>query len=364
MAGDVLVLVGTTKGAFLFRSDVSRRRFNISGPHLGGHEIASIALDRRNGHSRILAGSMSWHWGAGIVTSDDLGETWSDPAVRRVKFPEDTGAAIARVWQITPAGADHPNVVYAGVEPAALFKSTDSGETFSLVDGLWNHPHRPTWHPGGGGLCLHTIKPDPTEPNRMLVAISTGGVYRTEDGGKTWQARNAGIRADFLPDNPNPEYGQCVHKIARDPVEPSTLYLQNHGGLYRSEDGGDSWTDMANGVPSDFGFAMLAHPRKQGTAYIVPLAADMTRWTAEGKCRVYRTQDGGRSWQPLSNGLPQDHAYHVVLRDGLAADTLEPAGLYFGTRTGHLYGSADEGESWQLLADSLPPVLCVKAAVL
>lgn len=361
MAGDVLILVGTTKGAFLFRSDAGRRQFTISGPYLGGEEVASIALDGRNGHPRILAGAMSWQWGGGIVTSDNLGETWSDPAERRVKFPEATGAALTRVWQITPAGVDQPNVIFAGVEPAALFKSTDGGETYSLVEGLWNHPHRPTWQPGNGGLCLHTIEPNPTDPKRMLVAISAAGAYRTEDGGETWQARNVGIRADFLPDT-MPEYGQCVHKVVRDQVRPSTLYLQNHGGLYRSEDDGDSWTDIADGVPSDFGFPIVAHPRRQGTVYVVPLG--LSRWTVDGKCRVYRTQDGGRSWKPLAKGLPQEHAYYVVLRDALACDTLDPTGLYFGTRTGHLYGSADEGESWQLIADTLPPILCVKAAVL
>ena len=364
MTGDVVVLVGTAKGAFILRSDSTRAKFEMTGPHLTGEEVASIALDTRGGRQRILAGAMSWHHGAGVMTSDDLGQTWNNPAERTVKFPEGTDAALARVWQIKPGPESQPDVVYAGVEPAALFKSTDAGETFSLVEGLWNHPPRPTWEPGGGGLCMHTVEPHPTDPSRISVAISTGGVYRTNDGGETWKPRNVGIKADFVPDTGELQYGQCVHKIARDATNPERLFLQNHGGLYRSDDDGDTWQEIANGVPSDFGFAVVTHPRNAETAYIIPIGSPELRWTAEGKCRVYRTSDGGQSWEPLTKGLPQENAYHVILRDGFAADSLDPAGLYFGTRSGHLFGSNDEGESWQVLAENLPPILCVKTAVI
>jgi photosystem II stability/assembly factor-like uncharacterized protein len=215
--------------------------------------------------------------------------------------------------------------------------------------------------PGGGGLCLHTVVLDPAEPRRMGVAISTGGFYRTDDGGSSWQARNAGVRAEFLPDK-YPEFGQCVHKVVNHPSRPERLFLQNHWGLYRSDDWGDSWQDVANGVPSDFGFAMEMHPHDPDTVYIVPLDSDEFRVVPEAKLRVFRTRDAGASWEPLSAGLPQQDAYEVVLRDALAADTHDPAGIYFGTRGGKLWGSADAGESWREIADALPPIVCVKAA--
>ena len=211
-------------------------------------------------------------------------------------------------------------------------------------------------------MCLHTIVLDPSDANRMLVAVSAAGVYRTDDGGKTWRARNAGVRAEFLPDK-FPEFGQCVHKVVHHPARPERLFLQNHWGLYRSDDWGDSWHDIANGVPSDFGFAMQMHPRDLDTVYIVPLESDEFRCTPDARLRVYRTRDAGSSWEPLENGLPQNGAYETVLRDALTADSHEPAGIYFGTRAGKLFGSADDGESWRELADGLPPVVCVKAAM-
>jgi photosystem II stability/assembly factor-like uncharacterized protein len=297
-----------------------------------------------------------------VRCSDDLGRSWSEPAEGNLRFPEGTDAALARVWQLQPAGDDRPGTVWAGVEPAALFRSDDGGETFELVRGLWDHPHRPRWEPGGGGLCLHTVLPDPADPDRMWIAISTGGVYRTDDGGHSWQARNNGVRAVFLPDK-YPEFGQCVHKVAPAGGRPDRLYLQNHWGLYRSDDGGDHWEDMANGVPSDFGFPMVAHPTDPDIAWIIPLDSDQFRCTPEGQARVYRTRDAGGSWEPLTSGLPERDAWLTVLRDGFATDGLDPAGLYFGTRTGQLFASSDEGDSWQALAEWLPPVVCVKAAV-
>jgi photosystem II stability/assembly factor-like uncharacterized protein len=250
------------------------------------------------------------------------------------------------------------------VEPAALFRSDDGGETFQLVEGLWNHPHRPRWTPGGGGLCLHTVLPHPTDPERIWVAISTGGVYRSDDGGGSWQPRNQGVRAQFLPEPDRyPEFGQCVHKIDLAAGRPDRLYLQNHWGLYRSDDAGDSWVDVANGVPSDFGFPVVAHPADPEAAYVIPLTSDEFRCTPDARMQVFRTRDAGGSWEPLGDGLPQRDAYLTVLRDGFASDGMDPAGLYFGTRTGELFGSTDGGESWRMLAEWLPPVTCVKAAV-
>lgn len=360
-AGDTLLLVGTMKGAFLFHGDGERREWRMEGPHFRGETVYSLAFDQRGGRHRMLAGTQSFHWGSVVRASDDFGATWTSPERQNVRFPEDSGLALANIWQLKPGRADEPDVVYCGVEPAALFESRDGGETFAPVDGLLNHEHRAKWMPGGGGLCLHTIVPDPSNPERMGIAISTGGFYRTDDGGKTWRARNQGVRAQFLPDK-YPEFGQCVHKVVHHPGAAGRLYLQNHWGLYRSDDWGDSWHDIANGVPSDFGFAMEVHPRDPDTAYIVPLESDQFRCVPEARLRVYRTRDGGASWQAMSDGLPQEDAFETVLRDAMCADGGDPAGLYFGTRGGKLYGSADDGESWTEIADALPPIVCVRAA--
>ena len=361
--GDVLLLVGTMKGAFLFRSNGARTRWEMGGPHFPGQTIYAMALDQRAGRPRLLAGGGSEHWGPILHASDDLGRTWTLPEQSPIKFPEGTESAVKRVWQLEPASTAEPGVVYAGVEPAALFRSEDRGDTWSLVEGLWNHPHRPQWQPGGGGLCLHTILPDPENAERVTIAISTGGVYRTDDGGRTWQARNRGVRAEFMPDK-HPEFGQCVHKIVHHPSRPERLFLQNHWGLYRSDDAGDSWSDVANGVPSDFGFAMAMHPHDPDTVYILPIESDMFRCTPEGKLRVYRTRDAGASWEPLTRGLPQKNALETVLRDCMDVDPLNPAGVYFGTRSGALWGSADGGASWSTVVDGLPPITCVRAAVI
>jgi len=359
MSRDRLILVGTTKG--LFAIDGAN---NIKGPFLEGTSIPSVAYDPRR--KRILAGASSFFFGTSVRRSDDLGKTWVEAETPNIKFPEGTDTKIAQIWQIAPAGPDQPDVLYAGVEPAALFKSTDGGESWELVQGLWDHPHRPTWQPGGGGLGLHTILFDPRGPKkRMLIAISTGGVYLTEDGGTTWRASNTGVRAEYNPEDQRyPEYGQCVHKVARDSANPDRLFLQNHFGLYRSDDGGGSWIDIANGVPSDFGFPVVAHPNKGDTAFIIPLIADVKRWTADAACRVYRTTDAGASWEPMTCGLPQKDAYVTVLRDAFTSDGADPAGLYFGTRGGEVYASHDDGENWHAVAEHLPPVLCVRAAPL
>ena len=360
--GDVLVLVGTTKGAFIFSSSESRKKWKVDGPHFPGESVYSIAYDQRGGRSRTLVGSHSNHWGSTIRLSDDFGQTWTGPERQAVRFPETSGLSLAQVWQITPGRVDEPNVVWCGVEPAALFQSRDAGESWESVEGLLKHPHRAQWMPGGGGLCLHTIVLDPKDRQRMGVAISTGGFYRTEDGGKSWRPRNNGVRAVFLP-NKQPEFGQCVHKVVHHPARPERLFLQNHWGLYRSDDWGDSWQDIANGVPSDFGFAMQMHPHDPDTVYIVPIQSDEFRVVPDAKLRVYRTQNAGKSWKPLADGLPQERAFESVLRDGLTADTHDPAGIYFGTRSGKLFASSDDGESWKEIADALPSICCVKAAV-
>ena len=358
--GDVLLLVGTTKGAFLLKSDRSRRRWEKTGPHFPGRSVYAIAYDGRSGRHRIWAAPKSLHWGAELVSSDDFGGRWSRSEVPRIAFPKETGASLANIWQIQPGLENEPDRLFVGVEPSALFESGDGGETWSLNQGLWNHPHRPKWMPGGGGLCLHTILTDPARRGRLTIATSTGGVYRTDDGGESWRARNHGIKAYFLKEK-DPEFGQCVHKVVRHPSRPDRMFLQHHFGLYRSDDGGDTWRQASKGVPSDFGFAMAMHPRNPETVYILPLQADEFRCPPEGKLRVYRTRDGARSWKPLTRGLPQKDSYDTVLRDAMAMDHEDTAGVYFGTRNGWLYGSRDEGESWSVIEESLPPVTCVRA---
>lgn len=361
-AGDVLLLVGTMKGAFLVRSGPDRRTWDVGGPYFPGSAVYAMAYDTRSGRQRIWAGPNSMHWGGLLRSSDDFGKTWTNPEEANIKFPERTETALKQIWQIMPGRDAEADTLYCGVEPAAIFVSRDAGATWALNEGLWNHPHRPQWQPGGGGLCLHTIMLDPADPKRIRIAISTGGMYVSEDGGVTWRASNKGVRAVFLPDQ-QPEFGQCVHKVVQSKQNPDRMFLQNHWGLYRSDDRGETWTDIANGVPSDFGFPVGIHPRQADTAWIVPLESDEFRCTPEGKLRVYRTRDAGASWQPLTNGLPQDDAYETVLRDALAVDVLDPAGVYFGTRNGKLFGSADEGESWTEILDGLPPVISVKAAI-
>jgi photosystem II stability/assembly factor-like uncharacterized protein len=361
--GDVVLLVGTMKGAFLFSSAGERGEWRMDGPYFRGQAVYAMALDQRGGRRRVLAGTQSMHWGAVVQSSDDFGATWSAPDRQNVRFPEDSGLALANIWQLRPGRADEPDAIYCGVEPAALFQSRDAGETWSPVDGLLSHEHRPQWQPGGGGLCLHTIVLDPADSQRMGVAISTGGFYRTDDGGRSWRARNSGVRAEFLPDK-HPEFGQCVHKVVNHPSRPERLFLQNHWGLYRSDDWGDSWVDIANGVPSDFGFAMEMHPHDPDTVYIVPLDSDQFRIVPDARLRVYRTRDAGASWQPLEGGLPQQDAYECVLRDAMCTDGHATAGIYFGTRNGKLFGSADEGETWREISGALPPIVCVKAAVI
>jgi serine/threonine protein kinase len=358
---DVLLLVGTTKGAFLLRSNASRSRWDVAGPYFHGHAIYALNYDNRQGRHRLWAATHTF-WGTFIRSSDDFGRTWVNPQEANVKFPADCGAALANIWQIAIGRDTEPRTLYCGAEPAALFSSHDDGETWSLVRGLFDHPHRPRWLPGNGGLCLHTILLDPVDPKRMYVAISSAGVYRTDDGGQSWHARNRGIRVVHMPEK-YPEFGQCVHKIVMHPAKPERLFLQNHWGLYRSDDGAANWQDIANGVPSDFGFTMLVHPHDPDTVFIVPIESDEFRCTPEGRLRVYRTRNAGASWEPLTRGLPQKGAYETILRDAMTADSLHPAGIYFGTRSGELYGSIDDGKNWKKILGGLPSIVCVKAVL-
>jgi serine/threonine protein kinase len=357
--GDVLLLVGTMKGAFLLRSNGRRSSWDVAGPYFHGNTVYAMAYDGRAGRHRIWA-STNTFWGTLLRSSEDFGRSWTNPLEANVKFPVDSGTSLKNIWQISTSRHDD-HLMYCGVEPAALFESRNAGETWTLVRGLFDHPHRPRWVPGNGGLTLHTILEDPVNPQRLYVAISAGGVYRSDDGGGTWKAANRGIRVTFQPEQ-YPEFGQCVHKMAQHPSHPERLFLQHHWGVYRSDDCAESWRDIGNGVPSDFGFPMVVHPHEPDTVYIVPIESDEFRCAPEGRLRVFRTRNGGGSWEPLSKGLPQKGAYETVLRDALSTDALDPLGIYFGTRSGQLFGSADEGKNWKRILGGLPSIVCVKTA--
>ncbi|AGL20500.1 sialidase family protein [Actinoplanes sp. N902-109] len=358
-----LLAIGTQKGLFLATSDDDRRTWQLSSAHFPGTAIYATAFDTRGPGPRLLAGVDSSHFGPTVTVSDDLGRTWQEPDHAPLAFPSDAGATVERVWQITPAGPDEPGVVYAGTQPSALWRSTDGGLTYELITGLWEHPHRSDWGAGFGGQAVHTILPHPGDSRRVLVAMSTGGVYRTGDGGKSWAPANRGIKAYFFPD-PWPEYGQCVHKVARDATDPECYYAQNHHGVYRSTNGGDTWESIADALPSDFGFAMVAHPSTGGTIWSFPLTSDGQREPVDLRCRVFRSTDAGRTWQPQERGLPTGDYYPVVLRDAMCADNASPAGVYFGSRAGEVFASRDEGDTWSTVVAHLPDVLCVRAVTI
>ena len=354
----VLVLVGTKKGTFLLKSDAARRDWALSGPFCATSPIQHAIGDPETGTIYAAAGD-AW-FGPAVWKSTDLGETWthSSEGLAYAEGEEPVKAA----WSL----AKRDGVLYAGVEPAGLFKSTDDGQTWSHVAGLRAHPSRPEWTAGGGGLILHHIVPHPREPAKLWVGISAAGVFYTEDGGETWEPRNRGTRADYNPeDRRYPEFGQCVHSLALAPGDAERLYQQNHCGMYRSDDGGRQWTSIEAGLPSTFGFPSAAHPRDPDTLFLLPLNGDIQgRYMPDAKAAVWRTRDGGASWTALRNGLPQEHAYFGVLRQALATDRLEPSGVYFGTGGGTLFASADEGESWQPLAQHLPPISSVETLVI
>jgi photosystem II stability/assembly factor-like uncharacterized protein len=352
MAKSLLLMVGTAKGLFILRRG-GNGRWSIDGPHFPGLAVFSAFLDQRKGRNVMWAAPASWHFGAELCKSTDMGKTWDQPEKRRIKMPANTKTSLENIWQITAGGGS--DSLFVGVAPAALFESHDRGETWSLNRGLWKHPHRKHWTPGFGGLCLHTIVTDPKNKNDIKIAISTGGVYQSADGGETWGSTNKGVSAYFMPDN-YPEFGQCVHKIARHPSKKNLYFLQNHHGVYRSRDGARTWDEIENGLPSNFGFGLTVS--ESGSAFIVPLQKDAERFTCEGKLRVYRTRDEGETWQPLTKGLPQKNAYEVILRDAV---TSVGDKIFFGTKNGKLFASMNDGDSWKMIEGSLPEICCVKA---
>jgi photosystem II stability/assembly factor-like uncharacterized protein len=353
-----LLLLGTPKGAFIVEGDADRREWRIGAPQCGGWPVHDISVDHSSG--ALLAGAGSPWFGPAVWRSDDLGATWAHSS-QGLTYGDD-GPKVATVWNVT-AGID--GTIYAGVEPAGLFRSRDGGQTWDHVEGLTNHPTRPDWQPGAGGLILHTIVPHPTDPQRLWVGISSVGVFETRDGGATWSTRNKGTRAEFNPADRYPEWGQCVHKLVMAADGGERLYQQNHCGVYRTTDGGVAWEEITGSLPSDFGFVMTAHPRDPMTAWTIPLTDPMEgRLMPEGAAAVWRTNDGGDSWNRGSAGLPQHDAYVGVLREAMAVDRHDPVGVYFGTSTGQVYGSADEGMTWSRVVANLPPIWSVEAHVI
>lgn len=359
MNDTVLLSVGTSKGLFLFTGK-GRKGWRLRGPFFEGREINHAIFDQRT--KTLYATANSIFFGSEVGYTRNLGNKW-EMSQSSPKFDEDSGRKLDRIWHIEPGPATEPDVLYAGVAPAALFKTDDGGRNWIEVEGLTRHPTRERWQPGAGGLCLHSIQIDPTNARRMLIGISAVGVIGTEDGGENWTMLNTGTRAEFQPEK-YPEYGQCVHKLLMSKQDPTLLYQQNHCGVYRTEDGGEKWIEITEGLPSDFGFPMALHPRDRHTAWVSPLQGAEFRAPPGGKLTVYRTRDGGSSWEPLTKGLPQRNAYMGIYRENMSNDELDPVGLYLGTNTGKVFYSADEGDSWKKLADNLPPVTSVEAAVL
>jgi photosystem II stability/assembly factor-like uncharacterized protein len=349
------IAIGTRKGLWLAREENDDWR--LDGPHFAMQEVTALLWQDEG--RRLLVGTMSPHWGPTVAMTEDLGATWTDSEGGAMRFASEDGATLERVWQLAE-DPYRPGVVWAGCEPTSLWRSDDGGRTFALNRGLWEHPHRPQWFPGFGGAAVHTVVP--RSDDTVVVAMSTGGVYRSEDDGATWRPTNTGISAYFMPD-PDPEFGQCVHKVAVDGGDGAALYAQNHHGVYRSDDDGFTWTSIADGLPSDFGFVMLTHPGRAGTAWVVPLTADAERIPPDGNLRVWRTTDGGRTWAANESGLPDD-CFTVVLRD--SADAVGPedgsdATVVLGTRDGCVYASTDDGRTFAQVAAHLPDVLCVRA---
>jgi photosystem II stability/assembly factor-like uncharacterized protein len=353
MTQTVQLLVGTKKGAFILESDEARRKWDLRGPFCETWPIHHLARSSADG-ALYAAGGNAWY-GPAVWRSDDDGATWTQSSEGLTYGEEEP--KITTIWNLTPSNG----TLYAGVEPAGLFRSDDGGRTWSHVAGLRDHPSRPEWQPGNGGLCLHSIVPHPTDSQRMWVGISAVGAFETTDGGQTWDLRNKGVRADFYPGEP-PEFGQCVHKMKLHPDHPERLYQQNHCGVYRTDDGGRQWTEITPGLPSQFGFPLAIHPHDPSTLYVIPLNGDdRGRHMIDGKAAVWRSRDRGDSWQRLTEGLPQNGAYLGVLREAMTVDRLDSPGVYFGTSTGQVFGSSNEGDRWSLVADFLPPIWSVEA---
>ena len=381
----VKVFVGTRKGGYIFTSDAKRKKWDGSDLLFKSWNVMHMKLDPRD--QRLHAATAHDVYGPTTHYSDDLGSTWiqakgSAAFARPSKSGRPIGSVdeasqvgweseklkdvpekVIKTWHIEPGRAEEPNVLYAGAQPASLFRSADRGETWEIVKGLYDHPQRGKWNPGAGGLCLHTILLDPTNPKRMYVAVSAAGCYRTDDSGLTWKPLNKNVLADFSPDK-YPEFGQCVHKMVMHPSNPQVLFQQNHCGVYRSDNAAEDWVDIGEGLlPSRFGFPIAVHPHEPQTIYVALEESDQYRVSVEGQFAVWRSRDGGRAWEKLTKGLPE-RAHLVCLREAMAADTLEDAGIYVGTSTGQIFFSRDSGDNWELLADYLPPVLSVEASVM
>jgi photosystem II stability/assembly factor-like uncharacterized protein len=387
----VRVLVGTRKGAFILTADGKREKWDVSGPHFAGWEMYHLKGSPVD-PNRIYASQTSGWFGQIIQRSDDGGKTWHQPGTppgeqaapagppkgESNKFAYDAAAApltthqwydgtqhpweFKRVWHLEPSLTD-PGTVYAGVEDAAIFRSTDGGENWKELPGLRGHGTGPKWQPGAGGMCLHTIILDPSNPQRMWIAISAAGAFRTDDGGKSWKPINRGLKSQYIPD-PNAEVGHCVHHIAMSPKRPGVLFMQKHWDVMRSDDAGDNWTDVGGSLPTDFGFVIDVHAHEPETIYVVPIKSDSEHYVHEGKLRVFRSRSGGNEWEALTKGLPQKDCYVNVLRDAMAVDSLDKCGIYFGTSGGQVYCSADAGDSWNPIVRDLPAVLSVEVQTL
>jgi photosystem II stability/assembly factor-like uncharacterized protein len=367
----VRVLVGTRKGAFVLTSDGKRERWAVSGPHFAGWEVYHLKGSPVE-PNRLYASQSSGWFGQVIQRSDDGGQTW-EPVGKEFVYDgvPDTHQwydgtqhpwEFARVWHLEPSLTD-PDTVYAGAEDAALFRSVDGGQTWTELSGLRTHNSGPSWQPGAGGLCLHTIVLHPTQPDRIFVAISAAGAFRTDDAGATWRPINHGLRSEGIP-NPEAEVGHCVHRIAMHPSRPDVLFMQKHWDVMRSDDAGDSWREVSGNLPSDFGFPIAVHAHEPDTVYVVPIKSDSHHFPPDGKLRVYRSRTGGDEWEALTNGLPQSDCYVNVLRDAMDVDSLDSGGVYFGTSGGQVYASVNGGDSWAPIVRDLPAVCSVEVQTL
>jgi hypothetical protein len=367
----VRLLVGTRKGAFVLSSDGRRERWDVSGPFFAGWEVYHVKGSPADPDRLYASQSSSWS-GQVIQRSDDGGATW-EPAGSKFTYDGVPGThqwydgtphpwEFERVWHLEPS-LDDPDTVYAGVEDAGLFRSADGGQQWQELPGLRGHGSGPSWQPGAGGMCLHTIILDPAQPGRMFAAISAAGTFRSDDAGQTWRPINRGLQSEGIPD-PDAEVGHCVHRIAMHPSRPAVLYMQKHWDVMRSDDAGESWHEVSGNLPTDFGFPIDVHAHEPGTIYVVPITSDAEHFPPEGKLRVYRSRTGGDEWQALTRGLPQQHCYVNVLRDAMAVDSLEECGVYFGTTGGQVYASPDAGDNWAPIVRDLPAVLSVEAQTL
>jgi photosystem II stability/assembly factor-like uncharacterized protein len=367
----VRVLVGTRKGAFILTSDGTRTRWDVSGPHFAGWEIYHLKGSPAD-PDRVYASQSSGWFGQVIQRSNDGGKTW-EPVGNKFAYEGVPGThqwydgtphpwEFKRVWHLEPT-PDHPDHVYAGVEDAALFETRDGGQTWQELPGLRGHGSGPHWQPGAGGLCLHTILLDPSNRQRLFVAISAAGAFRTDDGAASWKAINRGLRSEGIPD-PDAEVGHCVHRIAMHRSRPNVLFMQKHWDVMRTDDAGDTWHEVSGNLPTDFGFALDVHAHEPDTIYVVPIKSDSEHFPPDGRLRVYRSRTGGNEWEALTNGLPQKDCYVNVLRDAMAVDALDPCGVYFGTTGGQVYASANAGDSWAPIVRDLPGVLSVEVQTL